>query len=191
MQVFKQNERVTYPPLLHTITSPFYFLLQMNLQKLKSVPAGPYTVPLRLLVIAVGPRKSFTNEDGTVVPMISVGAAQEEDAVKLVVYGTKNVDIIRVGRPILLKRYAFRNGSVSVRQNELLYRAADGTVSDSATTAARHIVNPESPKKTIRQVLEDPSREMATVEGIVIKVCIISHPIHNMLQRLTSVYHML
>ncbi len=78
-----------------------------------------------------------------------------------------------MGRSVLLKTYTFRNGALSIRPNQLLYRTADVTVTDGARNATRQMVNPDSPKKTIREILMGPAREMATVEGVVVKVCII------------------
>lgn len=132
---------------------------------------GPYSKPLRVQVIAVGPPKSFTPAGSTEAKQMHYfSVAAQEWWMKATLYDSRKLHTIKEGAAIMLKNFIKRNDVLVVNDSTVVGKTSPVEVAQKTRDAAYSSIFPKSVKMAISELQAAAGSGLWTVVAKITKV---------------------
>lgn len=79
-----------------------------SIKKLKASKPKPYSNPLKVKVIGVGDKSTYTTADGKEKQLVPLGVADKEDSIKVSLYEVDKLPLLKAGECVVLSNYVYR-----------------------------------------------------------------------------------
>ena len=121
-----------------------------NLARVMANPKPLYTKPLKLRIVAVSPKRTFSAKAGRDISMWSVGAADGSGPAKLLVYDESKLDLLKEGKSVMLLNLGvIKSSHITVQSNSVVGKTTEVNCTDAACSRAGHRFSTPSSDSTI------------------------------------------
>lgn len=122
-----------------------------SIKKLKASKPKPYYNPLKVKVIGVGDKTTYTTADGKEKKLVPLGVADKEDSIKVSLYEVDKLQLLKAGECVVLSNYVYRvdpHPTIAVTAVTRVMKTSSFAVPEDVETTAKAIANP-APAKII------------------------------------------
>lgn len=154
-----------------------------SIKKLKASKPKPYSNPLKVKVIGVGDKSTYTTADGKEKKLVPLGVADKEDSIKVSLYEVDKLQLLKAGECVVLSNYVYRvdpHPTIVVTAVTRVMKTSSFAVPEDVETTAKAIANPAPAKIiTIQDAKRSPIKSLVSIKGRVISVCFNTSSILN------------
>lgn len=139
----------------------------------KAGDAAPYpTTMVRVCVIKVGHTATFNSSNGEKGQMLNFSVADATEAMTATLSDETKFSQIREGRSLTLRNFLVKGTRLVLYKQTKIMAGQMVTVPKELSLKGIGIITPQSPKKSLKEILDAPVKSISTVQGEVVKVSI-------------------
>lgn len=143
-----------------------------SIKKLKASKPKPYSNPLKVKVIGVGDKSTYTTADGKEKQLVPLGVADKEDSIKVSLYEVDKLPLLKAGECVVLSNYVYRadpHPTIVVTAVTRVMKTSAFAVPEDVELTAKAIANPAPAKIiTIHDAKKSPIKSLVSIKGRVI-----------------------
>lgn len=145
--------------------------MSVSLATLEKGEHKPYeTQTLRVKIISVGHTAKYTDGQSKEKKIINFSVADNSGAMMASLNDETKFNVISEGQSVMIRNFILRPGKIALHAQSRILKTASVTTKDEFEQRARLLVNPPSPSKSIKDILNSPKKSLVTVKGLVSKV---------------------
>lgn len=135
----------------------------------KAGDAAPYpTIMVRVCVIKVGHTATFNSSNGEK----GFSVADATEAMTATLSDETKFSQIREGRSLTLRNFLVKGTRLVLSKQTKIMAGQMVTVPKELSLKGISLITPQSPKKSLKEILDAPVKSISTVQGEVVKVSI-------------------
>lgn len=154
----------------------FFQMQYKTLKELLSTKTGdsaPYpTTMVKVCIIKVGHIATFTSSNGEKGQMLNFSVADGTEAMTATLSDETKFSQIREGRSLTLRNFLIKGTRLVLSKQTKIMAGQMVTVPKELSIKGTSLITPQSPQKTLKEILDAPVKSIWTVQGEVVKVSI-------------------